>query len=215
MRTSRVHTRAERWSRRYGSIVRVDIGRRRIVGISDAEEIHRILRERPDAFRRWREKEIVTREMGMLAGKGDAAAGVFIAEGEEWKRQRRLVITALNTNHLHRYFDVIRTATERLHRRVGDAAADGRVLQITDELTSYTVDVISALAFGHDLNTLERGENELQRHIQRILEMTARRLAMPVPYWRWVKLPADRALQRSIAELRGAQKGRSRNHANG
>lgn len=207
MRTSRVHTRAERWSRRYGSIVRVDIGRRRIVGISDAEEIHRILRERPDAFRRWRDQEIVTREMGMLAGKGDAAAGVFIAEGEEWKRQRRLVITALNTNHLHRYFDVIRTATERLHRRLGDAAADGRVLQITDELTSYTVDVISALAFGHDLNTLERGENELQRHIQRILEMTARRLAMPVPYWRWVKLPADRALQRSIAELRRAQEG--------
>ena len=102
----------------------------------------------------------------MLAGKGDAAAGVFIAEGEEWKRQRRLVITALNTNHLHRYFDVIRTATERLHRRLGDAAADGRVLQITDELTSYTVDVISTLAFGHDLNTLERGENELQRHGQ-------------------------------------------------
>ena len=156
---------------------------------------------------RWRDQEIVTREMGMLAGNGAGAAGVFIAEGEEWKRQRRLVITALNTNHLHRYFDVIRTATERLHRRLGEAAADGRVLQITDELTSYTVDVISALAFGHDLNTLERGENELQRHIQRILEMTARRLAMPVPYWRWIKLPADRALQRSLAELRHAQEG--------
>lgn len=203
-RSSRIHLTAEKWARRYGPIVRVDIGRRRIVGISDAEEIHRILRERPQGYRRWRDQEIITREIGTIAGE-NTAAGVFIAEGEDWKRQRRLVVTALNTNHLHRYFDVIRTATERLHRRLVQAAADGRALEITRELTSYTVDVISTLAFGHDLNTLERGEDELQCHIQRILEMTARRLAMPVPYWRWVRLPVDRALDRSVVALRRAQ----------
>ena len=112
---------------------------------------------------------------------------------------------------------MIRTATERLHRRfTGDAPRTERVCRLTDELTSYTVDVISALAFGHDLNTLERGENELQRHIQRILEMTASAACMPVPYWRWVKLPADRssaALDRNELETRC--KGSSRNHANG
>jgi cytochrome P450 len=200
-RTSRLHLTAERWARRYGPIVRVDIGRRRILVISDAEEIHRILRERPQGFRRWRDQETVVMEMA----PSGTPPGVFIAEGEAWKRQRRLVVTALNTNHLHRYFDVIRTATERLHRRLGEAAADRRALEITREMTSYTVDVISTLAFGHDLNTLEKGENELQLHIARVLEMTARRLAMPVPYWRWFKLPADRALDRSLAELRKAQ----------
>ena len=51
IRTSRVHLTAERWARRYGPIVRVDIGRRRMIGISDAAEIHPILRERPDGFR--------------------------------------------------------------------------------------------------------------------------------------------------------------------
>jgi cytochrome P450 len=97
-RTSRLHLTAEGWARRYGPIIRVDIGRRRIVAISDANEIHRILRERPDGFRRWSEQEIVVREMG----PGEMIpAGVFVAEGETWKRQRRLVITALNTNHLH------------------------------------------------------------------------------------------------------------------
>jgi cytochrome P450 len=200
-RTSRLHLTAEKWARRFGPIVRLDIGRRRIVAISDAEEIHRILRERPQGFRRWRDQETVIMEMG----SPESSPGVFIAEGEAWKRQRRLVVTALNTNHLHRYFDVIRIATERLHRRLGEAAADGRALEIGREMTSYTVDVISTLAFGHDLNTLEKGENELQLHIARVLEMTARRLAMPVPYWRWFKLPADRALARSLAELRKAQ----------
>ena len=134
VRTSRVHSIAERWAGRYGPIVRVDIGRRRLVGISDADEIHRILRERPQGFRRWRDQEVVSREISMLAGES-SAAGVFIAEGDDWKRQRRLVITALNTNHLHRYFHVIRTATERLHRRLAQAAADGRTLEITRDLS--------------------------------------------------------------------------------
>ena len=139
-RTSRLHLTAEQWARRYGPIIRVNIGRRRIVGISDSEEIHRILRERPDGFRRWSEQEIVVREMG----PGEMRpAGVFVAEGENRKRQRRLVITALNTNHLHRYFDVVRTTTERLHRRLTGAARAGRVLDISDEL--------DLLYVGHDL----------------------------------------------------------------
>jgi cytochrome P450 len=201
---SGLHQRAERWARRYGPIFRVDVGRRRtVVNVSDPDEIHRILRERPDGFRRWRDQEIVAKE---IAGR-DGPAGVFIAEGEDWKRQRRLVISALNTNHLQRYFEVIRTSTERLHRRLFSAAAEGRPIEISRALTSFTVDTISALAFGHDLNTLERGEVELQRHIQRLLHMTARRLAAPVPYWRWVRLPADRALDRSNAALDGEVEG--------
>ena len=34
--------------------------------------------------------------------------------------------------------------------------------------------------------------------------MTNRRLFAPLPYWRWVKLPADRALDRSLAEIEKA-----------
>jgi cytochrome P450 len=198
-RASRVHLTSERWARRYGPIVRVDIGRRRIVGISDTDAINTILRERPDGFRRWRDQEIVFDEMGL--------SGVFTAEGDQWKRQRRLVVTALNTNHLHRYFHVVRATTERLYQRLVEAARDGRVLDIQQELTSYSVDITSALAFGHDLNTLERRDNELQGHIQRAFGMLARRLAAPFPYWRWVRLPADRALDRSLAKLHSAVSG--------
>ncbi len=186
----------DQWCEPYGPIFRVDIGPRRLVAIDDLDEINRILRDRPDGFARWRDIREVIAEMG--------SPGVFAEEGEVWRRQRRLVVTALNTNHLHRYFEVIHTATARLHRRLLDAARAQRSLQIGHELMSFTVDVTSALAFGHDLNTLERGENELQRHIQTVFEMTARRMFTPVRYWRLVKLPADRALNRSLAELRRA-----------
>jgi hypothetical protein len=85
LRTSRLHLVAEEWARRYGPIVRVQVGpRRTIVNISDADEIHRILRERPDCFRRWRAQEIVIGrwcEMGRQAClsprgmSGSASAG--------------------------------------------------------------------------------------------------------------------------------------------
>ena len=157
-----------------------------------------ILRERPEGFRRWSEQQVVFDEMGL--------SGVFTAEGEQWKSQRRLVITALNTNHLHRYYEVIRTSAERLHRRLGDAAHVDRVLEISHELTSYSLDITSALAFGYDLKTLEGGENELQEHIQRAFGMLVRRIAAPFPYWRWIGCRLT-APDRSLEELHRAVAG--------
>jgi sterol 3beta-glucosyltransferase len=52
MRSSRVHLVAERWARRYGPIIRVKIGPRLMVAVSDADAINEILRARPDGFRR-------------------------------------------------------------------------------------------------------------------------------------------------------------------
>jgi cytochrome P450 len=196
VRTESLHATVEEWCERYGPIFRLRMGPRPIVVIDDLEEIGRILRDRPDGFRRWREMKSVFDEMG--------TSGVFSEEGEGWRRQRRLAVTALNSNHLQRYFHVIQTATGRLHHRLEESVRDGRDLDITEELTSLTVDVTSALAFGHDLNTLERRDNELQEHLQRTFEMIARRVFAPVPYWRWVRLPADRALDRSLSELHDA-----------
>jgi cytochrome P450 len=199
VRADRLHSVSEEWCERYGPMFRFDLGPRRIVAIGDQEAINTILRERPEGYRRWRELKAI------LAGLGND--GVFSAEGEDWKRQRRLAVTALNSNHLHRYFHIIHTATERLYRRLKEAARDGRALDIAGELTSFSVDVTSALAFGHDLNTLERRDNELQGHIQTLFETTGRRVVAPFAYWRWVKLPADRAAERSMTAIHAAVRG--------
>jgi cytochrome P450 len=195
VRIGRLHSQVEEWCERYGPLFRLDLGPRQVVVVGDLAEINRIMRERPDGYRRWREIKSVSDELG--------ASGVFHEEGEDWRRQRRLTVTALNSNHLHRYFHVIQTATDRLHRRLRDAA-DGRSVDIVEELASFALDVGAALAFGHDLNTLERRDSELQAHLKRVFEMTMRRVFAPVPYWRWVKLPADRALDRSLVEVHSA-----------
>jgi cytochrome P450 len=187
------HLTIERWCERYGPIFRFSLGTRPLVAIGDLETINQILRERPDGFRRWRERQLIFYEMGIRA--------VFPAEGDDWRRQRRLAVTALNSHHLQRYFHIIHTATERLYSRVRQAAGDGSVMEISRELRSFTIDITSSLAFGHDLNTLGRREDDLQEHIQRVFQAMARRTLAPQPYWRWMRLPADRALDRSLAAL--------------
>lgn len=205
---SRTHLAFEEWGREYGPMFRVTAGPRLVVGINDADAINAILRDRPEGFRRWSDVQQIIQEINEAVPemKGTPPA-VFAAEGDEWKRQRRLIVTALNKDHLHRYFDVVGTATERLHRRLQERERAGGPVTISDELTSFTVDVTSALAFGHDLNTLEHGDGTLQNHIQRVLTMSGRRIVAPVPYWRWLKLPADRALDRSMVEVYRAIEG--------
>src|SRR3954469_4318784 len=189
-RPDRVHVMIEQWGRRYGPVFRFDIGPRAVVSFTEPEAINAILRERPDGYRRWREVEDVFSELGV--------SGVFAAEGDDGPRQRRLAVTALNTGHLHRYFGVVHTATQRLHGRLARAAQDGAPHDIHRDFQAFTVDVTSALAFGHDLNTLERGDDALNEDITRVFEMLSRRILAPFPYWRMVKPPAERAGERAM-----------------
>jgi cytochrome P450 len=200
VRPGTMHLTAERWAAEYGPIYRLDLGRRTIVVVSDADVLNELLRERPDGYRRWSEIESITEELW-------GEPGVFAAEGDDWRRARRLAVTALNSNHLQRYFEIVSACSERLLRRLEPAASDGRPIEIGEALSSFTVDVTSWLAFGHDLNTLERGDGVLQGHLHRLFHMTNRRLFAPMPYWRVVKLPADRALDRSMEYLRPAVQG--------
>ena len=178
---ARLHVMLEQWGRRYGPAFRFTMGPREVVAFTEPDAVNAILRERPDGYRRWRELETVADELGL--------SGPFTSEGNDWRRQRRLAVTALNSNHLRLYFEVIHLATERLHRRL----PTGTPVEILDDFMAYSVDVTSALAFGHDLNALENGDGELQQHITRVFELLARRTLAPFPYWHVVKPPADRA----------------------
>ena len=187
------HQTLEQWCERYGPLYTFRAGPRRFVVVADREAANALLRDRPQGFRRQREVETVFRDLGFH--------GVFSFEGEDWRRQRRLAVTALNSNRLYSHFHIICTAAERLRRRLQAAAREGQPIEIQRELTSYAVDITTALAFGVDVNTLERGEDELQRNIQFAFEMLGRRVLFPIPYWRWIQLPADRRLKRALSSL--------------
>src|SRR6476661_8954124 len=133
IRPDRLHVIIEQWGRRYGPVFRFSMGSRAVVGFTAPDAISAMLRERPDGYRRWREVESVANEIGII--------GPFTSEGADWRRQRRLAVTALNTNHLRRYFEVIRVATERLHGRL-ERQAEAAII---DDFMAYSVDVTTAL----------------------------------------------------------------------
>jgi cytochrome P450 len=188
----RLHQQLERWAVQYGPIYRIALGRRQRVCISDLDTINHMLRERPDTFRRTRHIENIMAEMGFN--------GVFSRDGEAWQRQRKVVAHALNPAHLAQFYPAMRETTERLRRRW--AGSGGAALDLCRELMRYTVDVTAHLAFGIEVNTIETAGPVVQQQLDRVFPMLFRRTVAPFPYWRYVRMPADRELDRALVAIR-------------
>lgn len=194
-----LHAILEQWAREYGSMYQFRIAHKPVVAVTDTDLINEVLRKRPDAYRRLNAIEPVLKEMGIN--------GVFSAEGDHWYRQRRIAMQALNNAHLRQFFDTMMKVTGRLKARWDQAITKGGVVEAQKDLTRYTIDVTANLAFGYDVNTLEMEGDGLQRHLERIFPMINRRINAPFPYWHFVKLPADRALEESLAFVHQAIRG--------
>ena len=189
-----LHRVLERWCNEFGMLYTFDIGRKPVVVIADPELIQTILRQRPKVYRRLGTIESVFTEMGIT--------GVFSAEGEDWKRQRRLTAHALDAGHLRQFFPTLIKVTERLKTRWSKAAENGAAVDVQQDLMRYTVDVTTNLAFGYDMNTLEKEGEVIQDHLEKIFPMINRRTNAAFPYWRYLKLPADHAFDKALVAIR-------------
>lgn len=187
------HTRLERWADQYGDFYRFKIGPTDFLVLSDVEAINVILRERPHAFGRRIALERIFDELGFN--------GVFSSDDENWKRQRKIVITALNSAHLHQFYDAMRETTERLRRRWVRAADSGQAVDLCNDLMRYTVDITTQLAFGIDFNTIETDGPVIQQHLDKVFPALNRRLGSPLPYWRYFKLQQDRDLDQAVGAI--------------
>lgn len=194
----RLHQQMEAWAERHGPAYRLRVGRRDALVISDPALIATALRERPGTWRRMRPIEAVIREAG--------GHGVFSAEGADWQRQRRLVMSAFDPTHLRSYFPSLQRVTERLGAQWLEAARRGETIDLQASLTRYTVDVTAGLAFGIDLDTLN-APHPIQQHLDQMFPMLFRRINAPWPYWRWLRLPADRAYDRALQQIHAAVRG--------
>jgi cytochrome P450 len=192
-----VHRDIERWCLRYGTFFPVYFGRTQVLVVADHEAVAAILRDRPDGFRRPSVTARISDEMGGLPG-------LFMAEGSEWRNQRRMVMQGFAPHAIKAYFPALVKVALRLQRRWDGAAQAGQEIDLAADLKRYTVDIIAGLAFGTEVNTIDGGEDTIQRHLDVILPAIARRSLTLLPYWRYFKLPQDRRLDRSVAALASA-----------
>jgi cytochrome P450 len=191
---SRLHLQLEQWAQQYGRFFCVRIVNRRLLVINDAALAQQILRDRPDGYRRIRQMEPVAMDLGLN--------GLFSSEGERWRNQRRIWLATLNAHQLKSFHEQLMRITRKLLLRWQGAADRGEAVDVAADLMRYTVDVTMQFALGHEANTLEKGEDVIQRHLDKVFPAIGRRVRGAFPYWRYFKLPQDIELDRALAAVR-------------
>lgn len=186
----RLHKIFEKWAEEFGSIFTIGLGPKRVFVCSDADLLQIALRERPERYRRFSAIESVSEEM--------KANGVFSAEGEGWRPQRRLVMQALASRNFDSFFPILKTITARLHKKWEHSAKTGQVVDMSHDLVRFTVDATTALAFGEDPNTIEESGNVIQEHLAEVFPTMMKRINAPIPLWRYFKLPSDRKFEHAL-----------------
>ena len=192
--TSLLHAQVEAWAQRYGDFFTIRLGPQRLLVVADHAALHAVLRDRPEGFRRSPRVSAMGAEMGL-------APGVFGAEGDAWRRQRKMVMAGFDPRHLRAYFPSLVAVGKGLERRWRRAVEAGAPIDLQADLMRFTVDAISGLAFGAEMNTLESDDEVIQRHLDKIFPALFRRLMAPLPTWRWWKTAADRELDASVAAV--------------
>ncbi len=193
------HQTLEQWAREHGPVYRFRMLDRRFIVTSRRADIAQILHDRPDQWRR------TSRIAGIL--EEAAARGVFSAEGEEWRRQRKMVMRALTPEVINRFHPTLEAMTQRLRRRWLAAAEAGQPQRLLRDLKAFALDVAIGMAMGQDQDMLENEDNPLQQDIEFVFGQVARRVVAPVTYWRKLKLPVDRATDAAGLRIRAAVNG--------
>lgn len=186
------HRAFDRWTDRHGPTYLVHYGRYPVVVTGDGPAVAAALRDRPDGFRRNGVNKIF-RELGI--------DGVFNAEGDRWRRLRKMAAQSLNAAYLREYFTSITRSATRLQSRWTASAVAGKQVDVLDDMMRFTLDVTTALAIGHDLNALEATGDGLHTRLAELFPEIGRRIQAPFPYHGVVRLPRDRRRESAVREV--------------
>lgn len=187
------HNVLETWVKEVGDLFKISLLGRQFIVSANPDINLEILKNRPDKFQRFFKINEILTEMGV--------SGVFNAEGEQWKKHRTLTAEALNVKNVRSFFPTLQQMTERLQGRWAKLAAANSSLDIQKEMIRYTVDITTNIAFGYDVNTLEKDGDIIQDHLDKIFPMINSRITAPIPVWRYLKSKKDKELDEAIEAI--------------
>lgn len=186
-----LHTILRNWSREYGGMYHIRLPQGPVLVISDSHIMRPILRERPKTFRRIKMYEGFFKDIN--------GHGVFSQEGENWERHRKIIVPALNLTHISDFYTTLNMYSRRLHKLWHSSASTNESVDLTTMMSDFTGDVAINATLGCDLNMLEGKVAPLRQAMIVIFERIVARSLAPFPYWRYIKLPKDYALDRALA----------------
>jgi cytochrome P450 len=190
---SKLHQDLEAWAKEFGLIYKLQLGPSKLIVITDPKIIQEVLRARPNTFRRMEKMDNIMQAEGVY--------GVFNAEGEEWGIHRKLVAQGLDIKHQQQYFPAILKSTERLFTKWNKLAKSNTSFDVQKDLMRFTVDVTTSLAFGYEMNTIEKGEDVIQNHLEKIFPVIFQRINAPIPFWKIYKTKKDKEFDKALIEI--------------
>ena len=129
--------------------------------------------------------KIIRNDNLTAAARGVGADGVFSAEGETWKSDRRMIAPVLNKQHVEMYLDSIKTVASRLVGKWISLAEDGSSAVIVNgDLYSSTIDMQALFTFGKDFDSLRRKDSVHANDVASLLQGTMFRGLMSIHYWK-------------------------------
>src|SRR3954467_7500064 len=85
----RMHRQLEDWCAEFGPFFKLKLGKATMLIVGEHQGVATMLRDRPDGFHRTSKLEGIAKEMGLKPG-------LFGARGDDWRRQRRMVMAGFD-----------------------------------------------------------------------------------------------------------------------
>lgn len=187
------HRVLENWAKESGNLFKIRLVSKRFIVSADQKINLQIMKQRPGKFRRFAKISEVMEEMGIV--------GVFNAEGDTWKKHRKITSEALNVKNVTSYYPIVKEVTQRLLHKWRKLEALKSRIEVQVEMMRLTVDITSTLAFGYPMNTLEEKDEIIQKHLEKIFPMINSRITAPLPLWRMIKSKKDKELEKALEHI--------------
>jgi cytochrome P450 len=82
--------------------------------------------------------------------------GIMTSEGDFWRRQRRMMQPSFHRRVIDRFSRLIHEVNEKFAARWAAQAARGEPVNLTDDASELTLEIVLQSIFGNDLERLER-----------------------------------------------------------
>lgn len=178
--------------RHYGDVVQYPIPRPPTYLVNDPEGVRRVL---VGNARNYGKSTIQYRSLSLVTGEG-----LLVADTEPWRRQRRLVQPAFHRETLEGVVAHVATALEGVCTS-WDALPDGAVTDVDAAMMHAALEVVGLSLFGTDLS---QDAERLATATLEALDVVVARARVPITPPSWAPTPANRRLQRAVAQLDGA-----------
>jgi cytochrome P450 len=174
---------------RYGDIYRFySPGRRsHIWVINHPDDVKRVLVSNHKNY---------TKGMGLDRVKILLGNGIMTSEGDLWKRQRYMMQPAFHRRVITEFSKLIDAANERFIARWEAQASRGELVNVTDDMSELTLEIVLLSIFGSDLERLEKdfGSNPFDI----VTKETARDLKFAYKFRQLAKLVGALAKRRQV-----------------